>query len=308
MGSKSLAFVLSLIAVATLSAQEPPPTDPSAQTPAPVRFGVPPPELEPQPYDKVITKDAKTRKGVFTVHQVKEKFFYEIPKEALDKEFLWNTQIARTVDGAGYGGQALSNRVVRWEMRGNKVHLRYMSYNVVADPKTPIAQAVTAANNDTIIMTFAVAFAKDGDPVIEVTRLFTGDVTNSARASGSAPPTWTRRAPSSNASLRIRKHRSGSHRYLHTHRGAGPGAPTPAPTPVGRRHDAPGSATVVLHHSMVKLPEKPMMPRALRRTRRLLHHHTRSTTAGTNIRPSASATSPAGAWKRRTPAPPSPSR
>src|SRR4030095_1126176 len=81
MSSKYLAFVMSVVAGATLSAQEPPPTEPQAQTPALVRPGVPPPGLEPQPYDKVITKDAKTRKGVFTVHQVKEKFFYEIPKE-----------------------------------------------------------------------------------------------------------------------------------------------------------------------------------------------------------------------------------
>ena len=71
----------------------------------------------------------------------------------------------------------LSDRVVRWEMMGNKVHLRSINYNVVADPKSPIAQAVQAANNDTIIMTFPVAaFAKDGSPVIEVTRLFSTDV------------------------------------------------------------------------------------------------------------------------------------
>ena len=30
---------------------------------------------DPQPYDKVITKDAKTKKGIFTVHQVKDKYY-----------------------------------------------------------------------------------------------------------------------------------------------------------------------------------------------------------------------------------------
>src|SRR5258708_38619929 len=64
-----------------------------------------------------------------------------------------------------------------WEMNGNKVHLREARHDVVADPKSPIALAVKAANNDTIVMTFPVAaFAKDGAPVIEVTRLFTTDV------------------------------------------------------------------------------------------------------------------------------------
>src|SRR5687768_13681399 len=70
---------------------------------------------EPQPYDRVITKDAKSKKGVFTVHVVKDKYFYEIPKSELGKEFLLVTQIARTTLGVGYGGQAMGSRVIRFE-------------------------------------------------------------------------------------------------------------------------------------------------------------------------------------------------
>ena len=52
-----------------------------------------------------------------------------------------------------------------------------MSYDVVADPKAPIARAVEAANNNPIVMAFNVeAEGKDGNAVIEVTRLFTTDV------------------------------------------------------------------------------------------------------------------------------------
>ena len=79
--------------------------------------------------------------------------------------------------GVGYGGGQLTDRVVRWEQRGNRVLLEEVNFSVVADPKEPIAMAVKAANNDSIIMAFPVAaFAKDGAPVIEVTRLFTSDV------------------------------------------------------------------------------------------------------------------------------------
>ena len=47
---------------------------------------------------------------------------------------------------------------------------------MAARPDDPIAMAVKTANNDAIIMSFPVAaFAKDGDPVIEVARMFTGD-------------------------------------------------------------------------------------------------------------------------------------
>ena len=61
---------------------------------------------EPKAYDKVITKDARSDAGVFTVHRIKDKVFYEIPTTELGKEFLWVTQIARTTLGVGYGGQA----------------------------------------------------------------------------------------------------------------------------------------------------------------------------------------------------------
>ena len=54
----------------------------------------------------MITKEAKTSKGLFTVHQIKERYYYEIPKNELGKDLLWNSQIAKTTAGAGYGGGA----------------------------------------------------------------------------------------------------------------------------------------------------------------------------------------------------------
>ena len=65
---------------------------------------------EPQPYDRVITKDAKTAKGLFTVHQIRETYYYEIPKKELGKDFLWNSQIAKTTIGVGYGGAQFADR------------------------------------------------------------------------------------------------------------------------------------------------------------------------------------------------------
>src|SRR5215510_4628660 len=170
-----LVLMFTLCTFAFVFAQEPAPTE-TPQTPL-ARPGFTPPTQEPQPYEKVITKDAKSKKGVFAVHQIKDKYYYEIPRSELNKEFLWVTQIARTTIGVGYGGQALGNRVVRWERNGNKINLRNVNYSVVADPKKPIAQAVHAANNDSILMTFPVAaWGPDESAVIEVRRLFTSDV------------------------------------------------------------------------------------------------------------------------------------
>lgn len=217
---------------------------------------------DPQPYEKVITKDAKTKKGIFAVHQVKDKYYYEIPKSEMGKEFLWVSQIAKTTLGVGYGGQMLGQRVVRWEINENKVNMRNINYSVVADPKTPIAQAVHDSNNDSILMTFPVAAwgPNNESAVIEVTRLFTTDVQEfSARQRLNA----TTMDPTRSFIERISPYpenieAESSITYTRTAAPAGlPGGGGGA-QPGGMN---PGSATVVLHHSMVKLPEHPMMPR-----------------------------------------------
>src|ERR1039457_3775276 len=265
-------LVLTSCCVAAVAlAQEPPPTPQEPPAPAgaaaaaaAARPGMTPPSQDPQPYDKVITKDAKTKKGLFLVHQIKDKFYYEIPKAELNKEFLWNSQIARTTLGGGYGGQQLSERVVRWELAGNKVHLREINYDVVADPKTPISLAVKAANNDTIIMTFPVAaFNKDGETVVEVTRLFSTDVQEiSARQRlGATMLDATRSAIERISPYPENIEVEASMTYTRTPTPAGMPSSSPMPIVMGGSQMRPGSATVVLHHSMVKLPEKPMMPR-----------------------------------------------
>src|SRR5579884_4029021 len=172
------AFILALFAATVLVAQDEPP-----QTGAGggggrggagggAALGTP----NPQPFDRVINKDAKSKKGLFTVYQVGERFYYEIPKKELGKQYLWNTQIAKTTLGAGYGGGQVTDKVVEWELHNNRVYLRDVDFSLHADPNSPIAEAVKNADNDTIVMAFNVAAYHDGDPVIEVSRLFTTDV------------------------------------------------------------------------------------------------------------------------------------
>ena len=101
-------FLFVLCATALLAAQEPAPDTP--QTPpsgGSQRGAGTPPATEPQPYDKVITKDAKSKKASSPFTRSRTNAYYEIPKNELDKEFLWNTQIAKTALGVGYGGQML---------------------------------------------------------------------------------------------------------------------------------------------------------------------------------------------------------
>jgi hypothetical protein len=226
------------------------------------------PAQEPVAYDRVITADAKTQHGVFDVHQVKDAYFFEIPASQLNKDFLWVTLIAKTTLGVGYGGQDAGNHVVRWERRGNTVFLRSVSYEIVADDTLPIASAVHAANNDAIIMAFPIrAFGKNEAPVIDVTRLYATEVLEfSARTALRARAFDTTRSYID----RVRAFPENieveaMHTYTNPPDTTGRGTPDPTPTPGRGGRGAAGmrgpSGTVLMHFSMVKLPENKMIPR-----------------------------------------------
>ncbi len=260
------------LAAAMVAAQDPPEQPPAGQgAGAPGRGGqgggLAAQDQEPRPYDRVITREAKSKTGVFTVHQVRNSWFYEIPKSELDKDFLWVNQIARTTLGQGYGGQELANRVVRWERHGNRILLRSVNYSMVADPKDPIALAVRDANNATIIQSFPVAaWGKDDAAVIDVTRFFASDVPElSARQRLSATTMDPNRSFIEKISTFPQNVEVESTQTYVRNPPQGGGGAAPAPGP-GRGGQAGagmaiGSATLVMHYSMVKLPEKPMMPR-----------------------------------------------
>lgn len=84
-------FAALLALSSLLLAQDPPnPEPPKTEAPKPTLPGRPSiAEPEIKPYDKVITKDAKSTPGIFTVHQIKDKYYYEIPNAELGKDFLW---------------------------------------------------------------------------------------------------------------------------------------------------------------------------------------------------------------------------
>jgi hypothetical protein len=264
-----LASAFAVIASMSVNAQDPPTTPPAGVQEMLSQFpgrASGPPEIKP--YDKVITKDAKSDEGIFTVHRIKEKIYYEIPKKEFDKEFLWVSQIARTTLGAGYGGQAAGNRVVRWERHNNRILLRNISYEVIADPKEPIHKAVKAANNDSIIRSFYIEAldknGKDDSVVIDVTSLFTTEVTEFSarsrlRARGfDASRSFVERIVSFPENIEIEVTQTFTNPPDTGLTGATPTPPIPIP---GLSGMGTGSATIVMHYSMVKLPENPMMPR-----------------------------------------------
>lgn len=153
-------------------------TPAAAPAPAPAAPRPQPNRPGPKPYGEVITDKAKSKDGLFKVHELDGKYFYEIPDSLLGREMLIVTTIAKTADGIGYGGERTNTLLVRWDKNMNDILLKVVSYSNTAADSLPIFTAVRASNLEPILQKFDIkAKSKDGNGVvIEVTDLFSKDV------------------------------------------------------------------------------------------------------------------------------------
>lgn len=115
-----------------------------------------------KPYDQVITKEAKTDTGLFEVHVVEDKHYYEIPDSLFNREMLMVSRISKTASKIGFGGGKINTQVLRWEKRDKKVLLRVVSHDVVAADSLPVNEAVVNSNFEPVLFAFDIkAFKKD---------------------------------------------------------------------------------------------------------------------------------------------------
>jgi hypothetical protein len=213
-----------------------------------------------KPYDDVITKDATTDPGLFFVHRVDSKVFYEIPTEQLSTDMLWVTQIGGTQAGFSIAGMPVQDRVVRWELREESILLRDVKYAIRAEVDDPIKDAVERSSLKPIIRVFPVAaWGKDKAPVIDVTALFKSDVAEFSPkrqldVSGvDEKRTFVEEIKSFPENIETK--------VLATYALSDREDNEPGERRRGRRDSSQSGVTVLLHHSMVKLPETLMKPR-----------------------------------------------
>ncbi len=142
------------------------------------------PKTGPKPYKEVITEKAKTQKGLFIVHKVEDKYYFEIPATLINKEIMCITRFSKTPASAGkYGGEKANQTVLRFEKGpDNKIFVRTV-LNIVQSPDStqPMFKAVANSNVDPIAQAFDVkAYKKDSinnteNAVIDVSDFFKGD-------------------------------------------------------------------------------------------------------------------------------------
>src|SRR6476660_7374768 len=165
--------VVALLITCTLFAQPRPDTT----HPTPSRTG-------PKPYKDVITDKAKTDEGLFKVHKIDDKYFFEIPDSLLNREILVVNRISKAATGMragffGYAGDQIGQNVIRFEKGpNNRIFMRTISYAEYAkDSTSPMFAAVNNSNIQPIAAAFDIkAFSKDSTgSVIEMTEYINSD-------------------------------------------------------------------------------------------------------------------------------------
>lgn len=174
---KILSAVAALLISCSLLAQKP--STPATGTPAATPAAQPKQDNGPKKYSDLITDKARTQHGLFTVHKIDEKWYFEIPDSVFNREIMAITRFSKVAGGGGvYGGEEANENVVYFQ-RGpnNNVFLRVETIISVADSTNDIYKAVTNSYVNPIAAAFDIkAWGKDSNGVIiDVTDLFKGD-------------------------------------------------------------------------------------------------------------------------------------
>ncbi|MCI0436292.1 MAG: zinc-dependent metalloprotease [Gemmatimonadetes bacterium] len=206
---------------------------------------------QPRPYNRVITPEARTVAGLFKAHRIGDRLYFEIPRAELDREMI---VVTRTVSGGS--GTAVSpggaNLFVQFERDGNRIRLRRNTYQVAADSEQSIARAVDAIRYGPIIASFNVeSWGPDSSAVIEVTRLFTTNITEFAVVNApQADRSYVERVAAYPENVNVEATQTGTQ------------APQTGPVqPGGGAGARPQTVTLRVSWSFLRLSEIPMMPR-----------------------------------------------
>jgi hypothetical protein len=224
------------------------------------------PSSGPKPYSEVITSKAITDEGLFNVHKVEDKYYFEIGDSMFGREILVVNRISKAAAGMrngffGYAGDEVGRNVIRFEKGpNNKIFLRTVSFAEYSKDSTlPMYTAVNKSNVQPIAAAFDIkALAKDSTGhIIDVTDyisndndilFFSSQIKSGMRIGGQqTDKSYIGGIRSFPLNIEINAVKTYSRM---SGPGSGPGGGTPG-----------GNITVEMNSSMVLLPKIPMQPR-----------------------------------------------
>lgn len=203
-----------------------------------------------KPYNKVVTSAARTSNGLFRTHWRSDTLYFEIPRRELNRDLLLVGRFAKaSAGGPSYGGDEFTERVLRWERQGNRVLLRSVTFEITADSTLPVYRAVTQASYPPVVAVFPVeAYGPDSSAVIDVTRLYTTNVPEFVGVRGSLDEkrSFIERVNAFPDNVEVEATQTS----------------TPdVPSETARVSGPAPALSILAHWSMVRLPERPMVPR-----------------------------------------------
>ena len=208
---------------------------------------------EEDPFEKAV-KDHEKQEGLFNTYTQDDKILFEIPESMLGRDLLWYIEAKETPNG-GYGGSALENGVIRLEKRGETIFVRRMSFGVRSVGSEAMQKAVSSANVQPIIQALEVKeTSESGGMLVDVSTMFVNGIpefqgNGFGRGSLDSRRSFVDRVVVFPENINIEVTRT-----LRGGQGGGGG------NPFGGGGGA-GSNTGTIHHSLILLPEKPMMGR-----------------------------------------------
>lgn len=143
------------------------------------------PKAGPRPYAEVITSKAISRNGMFCVHKVADRHFFEIPDSLIGRDMLAVCRISRSAAGSraqmlGYAGDQVGDNVIRFEKGpDDRIFLKSISYKEMSADTTEngMYTSVRNSNLQPIVGAFDVkAYNKEKSTfVLDVTEYLSGD-------------------------------------------------------------------------------------------------------------------------------------
>lgn len=223
-----------------------------------------------KPYKEVITSKAVSDGGLFWVHKIDEKYFFEIPDSVFGRDILVVNRMSKAPAGMrmggffGYAGDDIGRSVIQFQKGpNNKIFLRTISFaEYTKDSTSPMYTAVNKSNVQPIAASFDMkSYGKDSSgAVIDITDYISGDndvlhfsssMKNSLRLGGvQADKSYIVGVKSYPINVEIKTVKT----YSRT--------PSPAAgVGFGGGGTTGGNMTMELNSSMVLLPKTPMQPR-----------------------------------------------
>ena len=154
----------------------------SAQTPA-SKPDSSRPKTGLKPYAEIITAKAKTSRGLFLVHNVNDRYYFEIGDTLLGRDIMIVNRISQAAADArsgmlGFAGDQINQNVVRFEKGpANKLFIRTISFTEMSSDSSRNGMYRSVLNNNIqpIAASFDIKTTSPNSVVIDMTDYLNGD-------------------------------------------------------------------------------------------------------------------------------------